>query len=73
MRIPGGIMARIPQLYHTTVGNGRFVGLLLATKLLQSSDRDDAIREVMGALGPKFINRLLLPLTRQRQVGSLHT
>jgi len=46
----------------------RFVGLLLATKLLQSTDQDEPIREVLEALGQNFINRLLLPLTRQRQV-----
>mmetsp|Transcript_36419 Transcript_36419/g.81053 ORF Transcript_36419/g.81053 Transcript_36419/m.81053 type:complete len:1243 (+) Transcript_36419:134-3862(+) len=44
----------------------RFVGLLLATKLLPQGG-DAAIRQVLDALGPKFLSRLLLPITRQRQ------
>jgi hypothetical protein len=40
----------------------RFVGLLLATKLLPQGG-DDAIRRVLQALGWTFISRLLLPLT----------
>ncbi|GAX74169.1 hypothetical protein CEUSTIGMA_g1618.t1 [Chlamydomonas eustigma] len=45
----------------------RFVGLLLVTKLLQGGEHDGAIKDVIGALGSTFLNRLLLPLTRQRQ------
>ena len=45
----------------------RFVGLLLATKLLPTGD-DDATRAVLAALGFKFLARLLLPLSPGRQV-----
>lgn len=46
----------------------RFVGLLLVTKLLPQGG-DAAVMQVLDALGPTFIDRLLLPLTRQRQVS----
>lgn len=45
----------------------RFVGLLLATKLLPSGG-DEAIRAVLKALSWPFISRLLAPLSATAQV-----
>ena len=46
----------------------RFVGLLLAAKILPAGDLD-AIQAVYEAVGPAFFRRLLIPL-QSRQVAS---
>ena len=49
----------------------RFVGLLLATKLLPQG-REDALRRVLHAVGWSFLQRLLLPLVRARHPMALY-
>jgi hypothetical protein len=50
----------------------RFVGLLLAVRLLPQGS-DDAIREVVNALGWRFITRLLLPLSPSSPPAAKHS
>ena len=52
----------------------RFVGLLLAAKILPAGDLD-AIHAVYAAVGPAFFRRLLIPLQSRQVVlaGSIHS
>lgn len=44
----------------------RFVGLLLVTKFL-SSDSDDTLRAIAGALEPSFLARLVAPVPKKQR------
>eukprot|EP00798_Chlamydomonas_sp_ICE-L_P007486 gene7486-631_t len=51
------------QLLRGPTDEKRFVGLLLVTRLLPDGS-EEAIRQVLEALGLEFLDRLLLPITR---------